>query len=136
MNIKTWREARVVLVRDSLLAISTRLGYLTVEKINDLGTIILADGYAVTLRANKGPVGSRIAHILDVSVTTPEKTNVTRFMVDVLGQAQSRNCTFMEQKSVNDMTEEEFSGLCLLPEIYADVLASILANHYIKDTDE
>ena len=136
MNIKTWREGREYLVKDSLLACAARLGFMSAEKLNALPTIQLSDGYDVKITATPGPVGSRIRALMDVSITNPERTNVTRCGIDVIGDAQCRNCTFLENISVNQMSADEFDYFCMLPEIFADVVAGELCDHYIRNEDE
>lgn len=136
MNIKTWREGREYLVKDSLLACAARLGFMSVEKLNALPTIQGVDGNDVKITAIPGPVGSRIRALMDVSITNPERTNVTRFVIDVIGDAQCRNCTFLEHISVNQMSADEFDYFCMLPEIFADVVAGELCDHYIRNEDE
>lgn len=132
MNLQSWREAREWLVKDSLLASAARLGFLNTDKLNALPTIQLSDGFDVTIKAIAGPLGSRIRSMMDVSITNPERTSVTRFVIDVIGDAQCRNCTFQEHTPVDKMTDSEFDYFCMLPEIFGDVVAGEMARHYLK----
>lgn len=130
MNVTTWRQARAVLVTDSLGGIAARLGHLNERKINDLPPVQLQDGWTVTMTATKG-VGMRIRHVLQVYVDAPEKECRWMFTLDVLGDHQTKNIRFPGM-DVDAMTEDEFADFCFLPEIFADVVASELAHHYIK----
>ena len=133
MNIKNWREGRTQLVRDSLLAIGTRMGHLDVRQINDLPEVSFQDGWKLVCVATNG-IGSRIKHLVDVTITS-DMGDKWRFAFDVLGANQTKNCTFSSIGDVSLMDSERFSDLCFLPEIFADYVAGLLEDHYITKAE-
>lgn len=140
MNIVTWRDARLVLVKDSLLSLAARLGYMGTDQLNQVPVAIdvgLEDGWNVKVGATKG-IGQRIRHVMDVEIwNSITESNRWKFTVDVLGQNQCKNCYFPELYSedckIDLLTENEFADLCLLPEIFGDFIATELLNHYVKE---
>ncbi|WDS62116.1 hypothetical protein [Pseudomonas phage D6] len=137
MNIKTWREARFVLVKDSLVAMATRLGFMNAEAINLTPVAVVNDGWYVRITATKG-VGLQIRHTIEVEISQQQnRSDRYRFFVDVLGANQCKNCWFpivhlQGTNGVNGLTQDQFEDICILPEIFADFVASEMLTHYNK----
>jgi hypothetical protein len=134
MNIVTWRDARLVLVKDSLLSLAARLGYMGTEQLNEVPVGQGTDGWNVRISAVKG-IGQRIKHVMDVEIWHEEPGSKRwKFTVDVLGQNQCKNCYFPEvrvnERDVDRIGPDEWADLCFLPEVFGDFVATELLNHY------
>lgn len=134
MNIVTWRDARLVLVKDSLLSLAARLGYMGTEQLNEVPVGQGTDGWNVKIYGTKG-IGQRIRHVMTVEIWHNEPdTRRWKFTVDVLGQNQCKNCYFpdvtVNDRGVDRLDADEFADLCFLPEVFADFVATELLNHY------
>lgn len=131
MNIKTLREARIVLVKDQLISIAQRLGYMDSERINSIPVTQVNDGWNVKIHATKG-IGLQIRHTLEVEIWQDDDRFI--FYVDVLGANQCKNCYFpiltYSNSLVNNLSKEQFDDLCILPEIFADFVAGEMLLHY------
>ena len=134
MNIVTWRDARLVLVKDSLLSLAARLGYMGTEQLNEVPVGQGVDGWNVKISAVKG-IGQRIKHVMDVEIWHEEPGSKRwKFTVDVLGQNQCKNCYFPEvrvnERDVDRLHSNDWEDLCFLPEVFGDFVATELLNHY------
>jgi len=137
MNIKSWREARFILVKDQLIALAARLGFMNAEQINEVPVAVVNDGWNVRVSATKG-IGLQIRHSLEVEIWHSEPGEEHyRFSIDVLGSNQCKNCYFpaiyLEAEGVNSLSGPQFSDLCILPEIFGDFVAAEMLTHYKKD---
>jgi hypothetical protein len=134
MNIVTWRDARIVLVKDSLLSIAARLGYMGTEQLNEVPVCQAVDGWNVKVYGTQG-IGQRIKHVMTVEIWhTDPGTRRWKFTIDVLGQNQCKNCYFPDlhgsDRPIDRIGANEWEDLCFLPEIFGDFVATELLNHY------
>ncbi|QBJ02853.1 hypothetical protein MZD04_gp327 [Pseudomonas phage Psa21] len=136
MNIHSWRDGRFILAKDSLLAMAARLGFMSIDQINELpiaSDVGLHDGWCVDIHASKG-IGGRIRHTLDINIWNDIEDCQWKFTIDVLGQNQCKNCYFPEignfGKDVDTLSENDFNDICYLPEVFADFVATLLLEHH------
>ena len=138
MVLNSAREARFLLVKDSLNAIAQRLGYLNQEQLNQLdGARISDDGWEVHVRASNG-IGMRIRHTMEVSIRNYDDPDILDwdFTIDVLGANQCKNCYFGQLgnhgKDVDSLDEEDWKDLLYLPELFADYVALQLTEKHVR----
>lgn len=128
MHLPTYRTARLLMVKDSILAMCARLGEYTTQEINEIQGFSTEDGWYVSIEAFPGS-GLRIIRLLEVTITTDQPGERYRFNMDVVGKSQCRNVTFPGMQ-LEEMDEDEFADVCMLPELLGDFLAVELKHRY------
>lgn len=133
MEFKSRREARFLLIKDSLNAIAQRLGYLNQEELNNIGQIGIGDGYFVTINSSAG-IGMKIRHTMEVSILDNSLEYAWRFTIDVLGKNQCKNCYFPGLpnfgRDVDHLSDDDWEDLKWLPELFADAVHEILYTRF------
>lgn len=138
MQLHTYREARFLLIRDTLNAIAQRLGVFSRNEINDTLATVLFDGWECTIRATDG-IGMKIRHTLEVEIKhIVEKERKWIFTIDVLGANMCKNCYFPGLgnygKDVDSLDNETWDDLLMLPELFGDAAAPLLETRYAPKT--
>jgi hypothetical protein len=131
MDISTYRDARILMIKDSILAMSARLGEYSTTEINEIPAQETIEDWTVGIRAHQG-VGERILRLLEITFENRREGLAYKINLDVVGKKQCRNMQFDEinPRTVNDQI---FNDLLLLPEMLGDFLATELHHRFGKE---